>query len=146
MGSANIPKSEDASVAIVIPAAIATPDIFAWTILPPAQAWKNIVASEELDRPKAYWQAAIALLHAEQGQEATGMLDLLVRKRPDAAMNPNYTLARAQALVLMRRDADGLVAMVRIRRGLQPVSLGDPVGDVVEFSVIGVNGMKPRGE
>ena len=111
MGSANISKSEDSNVAIVIPAAIATPDIFAWTILPPAQAWKNIVASEELDRPKAYWQAAIALLHAEQGQEATGMLDLLVRKRPDAAMNPNYTLARAQALVLMRRDSDGLVAL-----------------------------------
>jgi predicted negative regulator of RcsB-dependent stress response len=108
---ASISYSQDANVAIVTLADIATPNIFAWTILPPAQAWKNIVASEELDRPKAYWQAAIALLHAEQGHEATGMLDLLIRQRPDAVTNPNYTLARGQALLLMRRDADALVAL-----------------------------------
>jgi hypothetical protein len=111
LGSASISHSEDLTVTTVVPPALTKPDIFTWTILQPAQAWKNVVAAEELDRPKAYWQAAIAFLHAEQGQEATGMLDLLVRKRPDAAANPNYTLARGQALILMHRDADGLAAL-----------------------------------
>lgn len=111
MGAASISTSEDLAVSTVIPQSMTKPDIFAWTILQPTQAWKNVVAAQELDRAKAYWQAAIAHLHTEQGQEATGMLDLLVRKRPDAAMNSNYTLARGQALVLMHRDADALVAL-----------------------------------
>ena len=37
-------------------------------------------------------------------------------------------------------------AVVRIRGGLQPVRLGDGVGDVVEFPVIGVDGAKSLGE
>lgn len=111
LGSASISNSQNLAVSTVVPQSIMKPDIFTWTIVPPAQAWKNVVSAQELDRPKAYWQSAIAHLHAEQGQEATGMLDLLVRKRPDAAMNPNYTLARGQALVLMHRDADALAAL-----------------------------------
>lgn len=111
LGSASISNSQNLAVSTAIAQSMTKPDIFTWTILPPAQAWKNVVAAQELDRPKAYWQSAIALLHAGQGQEATGMLDLLVRKRPDAAMNPNYALARGQALVLMHRDADALAAL-----------------------------------
>lgn len=86
-------------------------NMFRWDILTPAEAWSRLVRSSDADRNRAYWLNAVAFLHEERGAEAIGMLDLLERRYPAAVVKPEYLLARGQALTLMRRNSDALVAL-----------------------------------
>lgn len=85
--------------------------IFSWNAIPPAQAWQQLVSANEADKTRAYWVNAVAFLNNDQGAEAIGMLDLLERRYPAAAVQPDYLLARGQALGLMRRYQDAMVPL-----------------------------------
>lgn len=109
-------------LAAILPAAAFTPgqtsapqplgsNIFTWDAVQPAEAWTELVRSGETDRTWAYWRNAVAFLAKEQGAEAIGMLDLLERRYPAAAVQPDYLLARGQALGLMRRYPEAMVPL-----------------------------------
>jgi hypothetical protein len=86
-------------------------DIFQWTSIPTDVAWAEVKKATPAGKPRAYWRFAIALIQNDMGQEAYGVLDLLSRAYPEAAANPNYAMARGQALVLMQRYPEALTVL-----------------------------------
>lgn len=86
-------------------------NFFVWNAPSPAESWDLLVRAGEAERPRAYWINAVAFLNQEAGAEAIGMLDLLERRYPAAVVQPDYLLARGQALAFMRRHQEAMATL-----------------------------------
>lgn len=85
--------------------------IFKWEHVPADKAWREVTDASQAGKPRAYWRFAVSLIRSGLGQEAYGALDLLARTYPEAVANPNYAMARGQALVLMQRYPEALTVL-----------------------------------
>ncbi|MBH0111908.1 hypothetical protein I5E68_02945 [Novosphingobium sp. YJ-S2-02] len=83
----------------------------AWHKLSDAAAWKRLSRVRRGELQQARWDYARALVAAERGAEAVGVLDVMVQDDPDLAMVDNFRLARGAALIVQRRYEAGLASL-----------------------------------
>jgi hypothetical protein len=79
-----------------------------WRHVPSGQAWAAIAASIRGNRQAARWDYARSLIADERGAEAFGVLETMVEDEPALATVDAYRLARAAALIQLRRAADAI--------------------------------------
>lgn len=104
--SASSPRLPGFAAALASRATLAGPD--AWRQIPASQAWAAIATSSRDSRQAARWDYARSLIGGGLGAEAYGVLETMVQDDPEFALADSFRLARAVALIQLRRAAEAV--------------------------------------
>ena len=80
----------------------------AWRQISAGKAWAAIARSRRETRQAARWDYALSLIGGGLGAEAYGVLDAMIQDDSALALADSYRLARAVALVQLRRSPEAI--------------------------------------
>ena len=87
------------------------PRIGAWVAVDDAAAWTALAAATPATRQAVRWRYATALIARARGEEALGVLDVMVADDPDLARIVAWRRARGVALAMLGRTDAAIAAL-----------------------------------
>lgn len=82
-----------------------------WIVLPSREIWQALAHDRGIDRQRTRWAYARSLIGSARGQEAIGVLEVMLSDEPDLALVDDWQLAYGAALTLAQRPTPAIAAL-----------------------------------